>query len=318
MRNLKSEKSADEKEYTVWSKNFNNFCFFIGKDNCSIWISSPLALPSKTKSKNILKILPGPKFAAKNTSNELETFLKFISIDIIDSIVRYTNIYIENRRQEIEYGRSRDCNSTSRVEIMALFGILFLISVKKGNGSNALELWKSDGTGMMILRAAFSSKRFLFLLRSLRFDNVTTRKEHIKFDKLAATRQFYSDFLDNCKNNYSPGEYVTIDEMLHPFRGRCGFIQYMPNKPAKYGMKLYVMCDSQTYYTINFEIYCGTQPSGSPYLMSNKPIDIVKRLVEIIKSSNRNVTTDNYYSSYPLATYLREIGLTFIGTLKKK
>lgn len=46
-------------------------------------------------------------------------------------------------------------------------------------------------------------------------------------------------------------------------------------------------------------------------------MDIVKRLVEPIKKSNRNLTTDNYYTSYELAIYLLENGLTFIGTMKK-
>lgn len=104
--------------------------------------------------------------------------------------------------------------------------------------------------------------------------------------------------------------------MLHPFRGRCGFVQYMPNKPAKYGVKMYALCDAKTHYTFKFEIYCGKQKPG-PYEISNKPMDIVKRLVEPLKHTNRNVTTDNYYSSFDLAIYLRGIGLTFLGTMKK-
>lgn len=76
----------------------------------------------------------------------------------------------------------------------------------------------------MILRANFSYSRFLFLLRSLRLDDVTDRKDREKTDKLAAVREFQSDFVKNCQNSYSVGEFVTIDEMLVAFRGRCGFI----------------------------------------------------------------------------------------------
>ncbi|XP_049946398.1 uncharacterized protein LOC126432343 [Schistocerca serialis cubense] len=46
-------------------------------------------------------------------------------------------------------------------------------------------------------------------------------------------------------------------------------------------------------------------------------MDIVKRLVEPIKGTHRNVTTDNYYSSYPVAQHLLQNGQTFIGTSKK-
>ena len=75
-------------------------------------------------------------------------------------------------------------------------------------------------------------------------------------------------------------------------------------------MKIYVLCDTRNFYTYNFEIYCGVQNPG-PYACSNKPFDIVKRLVEPITKSNRNLTTDS------LADYVLSVGLTFSGTLRK-
>jgi len=216
-----------------------------------------------------------------------------------------------------EEPRQRDFKSTSRNEIMALIGVLFLLAIKKGNRADIVEHWQSDGTGLVILRANFSYRRFLFLLRSLRLDDVTDRKDREKTDKLAAVREFESDFVKNCQNSYSVGEFVTIDEMLVAFRGRCGFIQYMPQKPAKYGLKYYALCDSKTFYTYSLELYCGKQLVGPYGINSNKPTDIVKRLVEPIKNSNRNLTTDNYYTSYPLAEHLLQVGLTLLGTMKR-
>jgi len=49
----------------------------------------------------------------------------------------------------------------------------------------------------------------------------------------------------------------------------------------------------------------------------NKPHDIVVRLIEPPKNSKRNLTTDNYYGSYPLAQELLEKGITLLTTLKK-
>lgn len=221
------------------------------------------------------------------------------------------------RAEKGEEPRQRDFKSTSRNEIMALIGVLFLLAIKKGNRADIVEHWQSDGTGLVILRANFSYRRFLFLLRSLRLDDVTDRKDREKTDKLAAVREFQSDFVKNCQNSYSVGEFVTIDEMLVAFRGRCGFIQYMPQKPAKYGLKYYALCDSKTFYTYSLELYCGKQLVGPYGNNSNKPTDIVKRLVEPIKNSNRNLTTDNYYTSYPLAEHLLQVGLTLLGTMKR-
>lgn len=42
-----------------------------------------------------------------------------------------------------------------------------------------------------------------------------------------------------------------------PFRGRIHFRVSMKNKPHKYGMKLYILSDSLTGYTLKFEIYSG-------------------------------------------------------------
>lgn len=314
--NSGSEQSADE--FSEETESFfgpnENERFYIGKNEETIWKSTPVFQGNKTKAKNIIKVLPGSKGAAKNVSTSLDSFLLFLTRDMLDHIVLSTNIYIENKHAN--FARDRDCKLTSSEEMLALFGALFIISIKKGNHVNVEELWAKDGTGMILLRAVFSYKRFLFLLRALRFDDITTRKEREKFDKLAAIRTIFEDFVKNCMENYSLGEFITIDEMLHPFRGRCGFVQYMPLKPAKYGIKLYALCDSKTYYTWKFEIYCGLQREG-PFKTSNKPFDIVQRLVEPIKDTKRNLTTDNYYTSYELAEYLLKNGLTLTGTLKK-
>lgn len=153
-------------------------------------------------------------------------------------------------------------------------------------------------------------------MRFLRFDDINSRNQRLQFDKLAPIREFHTQFIQNCQNSYSVGEFVTIDEMLVSFRGRCGFIQYMPQKPAKYGLKIYALCDARTFYTFNLDIYCGKQKDG-PYMTSNKPFDICKRMTIPIINSNRNLTTDNYFSSYELAEYLLGVGLTFLGTLKR-
>uniref|UniRef100_A0A146KVM3 PiggyBac transposable element-derived protein 4 n=2 Tax=Lygus hesperus TaxID=30085 RepID=A0A146KVM3_LYGHE len=307
-----SEEEADEMDVDTGE----DFSFFIGKDNETIWMSKPpVQAASRVPAKNIIDIFPGPTEICRVTQKPIDAFLKFIDTDIIDTIVDCTNAFIASKRKEVDYSRCRDCNDTTRDEIMAVLGVLFLVGAKLGNRANCRELWKDDGTGMMITRATFSYKRFLFLLRSVRFDHPSTRAEREKTDKLAAIRNVYDMFLANCRNNYSHGEFTTIGEMLFAFRGRCGFVQYMPNKPAKYGLKYHAICDSKTYYTSHFEVYCGKQKPG-PRDVSNQPYDIVQRLSQDIQRSNRNITMNDYYTSVPLADNLLERGLTVIGALK--
>lgn len=277
-----SEFSADEDDIHS-NVNVSDFEIYFGKNCETFWFSNSLNLSTqKTKSKNIIKTLPGPTRLARSAKTEMDAFLRLFSFEMIDKIVEYTNLYIERRRSAREYVRNRDYKVTYRSEMMALFGILFMLSINKSNKADANRAWKTNGTGLMICRAAFGINRFRFLLRSLRFDDLLTRKDREITDKLAAIREIYSHLNDNFQKNYCLSEFVTIDEMLHPFRGRCSFIQYMPAKPAKYGLKMYAMCDARTFYVYNFEIYCGKQKDGH-FSVSNKPMDIVKRLVEPIK-----------------------------------
>ncbi|UYV74496.1 hypothetical protein LAZ67_11003685 [Cordylochernes scorpioides] len=97
----------------------------------------------------------------------------------------------------------------------------------------------------------------------------------------------------------------------------CSFKQYLPNKPAKYGIRTYVLCCSRKSYVVNLDIYAGKKPEG-PYQISNSPKNVVERLSLPISGSKRNITTDNWYTSYPLAVaLLNEHKLTLVGTLKK-
>lgn len=214
------------------------------------------------------------------------------------------------------YSRDRDCNITSLAEMRAVIGMLYLIGLQQSGHTNVIDLWASDGTGIPILRAAMSYRRFLFLLRCMRFDDKTTRVERRRTDKLAAIRFIYDQFIENSKRCYTPGAYLTIDEMLHAFRGRCDFLQFMSGKPAKIGVKMQALVDAITFYTWNLELYCGQHPEG-PYKVSNSPAAIVKRLVQPIEQSNRNITFDNWYTSKDLAADMLTKGLTCLGTMKK-
>lgn len=284
------------------------------------WKKTPVKSKfARTPSKNILKsILPFPKDCA-DVKDEISAFFKIINIEMIDSIVTYTNMYIKSKRTAETTKKSisdRCATDTDRSEIMAFMGILFLLGTKKMSKLNLEEAWARDGTGIEILQGTMGLRRFRFLLTAIRFDDKSTRPGRRAVDKLAAIREFYDTFNKNCQKFYSPGDQLTIDEKLEPFRGRCSFIQYIPNKPAKYGLKVFAIVDSRTYYSLKLELYCGTQPPG-PYEASNASTDIVYRLIDLYKGSKRNLTTDNWYTSYPLALSLLGNGITTVGTLKR-
>ncbi|KAJ4440549.1 hypothetical protein ANN_08694 [Periplaneta americana] len=148
-----------------------------------------------------------------------------------------------------------------------------------------------DGTGMDIFRTTMSLQRFRFILQCLRFDDKSTRAERSKIDKLAPIRDVFEHFVANCRNN--------------------------TRKPRKYGIKIFALADSRTFYSSNLEVYTGKQPEG-PYNLSNSADAVVERLISRISGSGRNVTVDNWFNSVPLATrLLKDHNLTLLGTLRK-
>lgn len=157
-------------------------------------------------------------------------------------------------------------------------------------------------------------KRFQFLLSSLRFDDKSTRDARRISEKLAAFKSVWTFFNENCKKSYELSPYTTIDEMLRAFKGRCGFRQYMPSKPAKYGIKIFMICDSESKYMHEGIIYVGKQPNQDV----NKKIslDIVLELTKPIVNSGKNITMDNWFTSIPLARELIKRKLTLVGTIK--
>lgn len=87
-----------------------------------------------------------------------------------------------------------------------------------------------------------------------------------------------------------PSEFVTIDEMLasfhfffiqcSSFRGRCSLCQYIKNKPAKYGIKIFLIVCAKSFYTSNLEVYAGKQPEV-PFRVESSGKN-VERLVQPI------------------------------------
>nr|CAH7758961.1 unnamed protein product [Callosobruchus chinensis] len=80
---------------------------------------------------------------------------------------------------------------------------------------------------------------------------------------------------------------------------------------------MFALVDSKMYYTCNLEVYVGQQPEGE-FRQSNDPKSVVLRLIMPITKTGRNITVDNWFTSYELINELLEShNLTFVGTIRK-
>ena len=83
---------------------------------------------------------------------------------------------------------------------------------------------------------------------------------------------------------------MSVDEGMVKFKGRLFFKQYMPKKPVKYGIKVWMAADSKTGYVSNY-IYLGkplTSARGEVGLATN----VVLNLTKPFQHCNRHIYLD--------------------------
>ena len=240
----------------------------------------------------------------------------FITPTMVDLIALETNR--EARRRVRQWNEDnpenqRDWQEVDSTEIKAFVGLCLYAGLHKSNHESVSSLW-SENEGRPMFTATMSRNRFTSILKFLRFDNRTTRQERQVDDKLAPFRDFWILFQAQLPKFNIPGPDLCVDEQLVAFRGRCGFRQYIPSKPAKYGIKIWRCCDSQTCYPLKGDVYLGRQPGQQRDV--GQGARVVKQLVEPWRRSGRNFTADNFFTSIPLAEDLLKDGLTFVGTIR--
>ncbi|XP_038554117.1 piggyBac transposable element-derived protein 4-like [Micropterus salmoides] len=156
----------------------------------------------------------------------------FLTEDIMDLILKMTNL--QGRRANKEW------MDLDLVDLRGYIGLLLLAGVYRSKNESLTSLWEEE-TGRIIFRATMSLKKFRLISDNVRFDDKRTRRACFRNDKLAAFRTLWEKWTSILPVNFNPGRDICVDEQLVPFRGRCAFRQYIPSKPAKYGLKIYLI-----------------------------------------------------------------------------
>mgnify|MGYP004593395707 CR=1 FL=1 len=235
-----------------------------------------------------------------------DAFRLFFDDSVIKIIVDATNNYAIGKI-------GAKWKQTTDVEILAYIGLLIEAGRSKNGIADYREFW-DPLYGSCLFRACMSKTRFCDISRFLRFDDKSSRTFRRSTDKFAPFRDIWEIVNNNFKKSYLPGENMTIDEQLLPFRGRVSFKQYLPSKPDKYGMKIWWICDSSTSYPLQGIPYLGKEGGNR---QTNLAMNVVQKLVQPYENTNRNITFDNYFTSVPLALDLLSKKLTCVGTLRK-
>lgn len=269
------------------------------------WYQEPLRNPNvRTATENIIRLEGGPtQYILQRTDTISDIFIELFDSRNMDDIVKYTNA------EAATHGQNNF--NLDVIELKAFIGLCLARGVTKGRNEPVSSFW-SEETGRAMFKETMTRNRFQSIMRFLRFDDKNNRRQRRQQDRFSLIRIVWDRFMSNCSKSYRSHSCVTVDEQLLSCRSRCGFIQYMPTKPGKFGIKFWLCSDSSSYYVLDGYPYVGRDPER---VQTGLGEHTVLKLVSNLKSGI-NVTTDNFFTSQSLAKKLQQQNKTLVGTLR--
>ena len=193
----------------------------------------------------------------------IDFFQLFITDTIVESIVEQTNLFAQQYMDSHELSRRSRVQQWGRsVHNMAELKRFFALVVLMGliNFPSIEDCWVTSWPfATLTFSSIMSRDRFSLLLRFLHLNDSTKYipKGEPGYDPLYKLRPFVDPLIANFKAAFNLGHEIAVDEGMIGFKGRLWFLQYMPKKPTKWGMKAFVLSDSVTGYTYNWKLYTG-------------------------------------------------------------
>lgn len=252
-----------------------------------------------------------------HTSDEYDCFSVFFDKDIVVLVKQETNRYastiIAKLRRTNKLKPNSLWNKWSPVKVHEVYNffsiILHMCTVWKANLS---DYWSTKP----FIHSTFASKllsrdRFKSIMAMLHINNNETYvpRNEPHYDPLHKIRPYFDFLIRKFKCSFSPSENLTIDEGMCAFRGRIHFRVYMKNKPEKYGMKLYIICDAESGYALNIELYTG---KGD---IDNSIVPLMGRLLQDYLGKGHTVYMDRFYTSPTVMDYLWSHDTLGVGTV---
>lgn len=78
-----------------------------------------------------------------------------------------------------------------------------------------------------------------------------------EYNKLGKVQYVIDSVRNRFQEVYDTHCEVSIDEAMIPFKGRSTLKQYMPKKPVKRGIKVWMLADAINGYVSSFDVYTG-------------------------------------------------------------
>jgi hypothetical protein len=262
--------------------------------------------------------------------NGMPTFLHLFDLFWPYSILR--KIVCETNRYAMESNGEGSTVGGPTWEVLTIAGLKAFMAVQMYMGMkkqpNMKSYWQRMGSFLHcpFISKMFTRDHFYALRRCLHITNPASynnvERGTVGFDKLRQVRWLVEAIRENCKKVWALGKYLTIDEMMVRYKGTYSPIrQYMPNKPQKWGLKIWCLADAVTKYVYDFSVYCGKilRPEGAPVVpptAGGLAHNVVMGLMEGLENRGHVVMMDNYFSSVGLFEELASKGIYATRTMR--
>ena len=259
----------------------------------------------------------------------LDFFYLFLTVDLLDQLVRETNRYAQQVIAAVgprgQHSRLRKWVDTDRQEMEKFLGICFLMGVI--SKPSIQSYWTTTPILYTpIFPEIMPRDRFQALLRFFHCNDNTNEpaRNAPDRDRLFKIRPLVSHLQDRFKRVYTPDRHVAVDESLLLWKGQLVFKQYIPLKRARFGIKLYNVCEDSG-YTYLFHVFTGKEdpafkiedhiPAEAAHLTATEKIVVF--LTRSLLDKGYHVYMDNYYSGIQLYKYMLLRNTVCCGTLQE-
>jgi hypothetical protein len=248
----------------------------------------------------------GPKDLPNNISAESSEY-DFMSIfwddDLWNMLVECTNITAQQRKVENpNYYYGKIWNDVTVEELKAFFGLRITMEMLVYK-SRYEKYWNQQSEKWLTHTPGFAEvmpkHRFLAIWSFLHA--VDEEDENIdKSDKIYKVRPILNHLLQQFQKYYVPEEEMALDEGMIPTKNRLAIKQYLKDKPVKWGIKSFILCESKTGYIWNAEVYTG-KVTGSQIEKLGATGNVVIRLTEKLQGLGYCIYMDRFYWSISVA-----------------
>ena len=161
--------------------------------------------------------------------------------------------------------------------------------------------------------------RFRLIFEFFHFnDNSNYNLQDPNRDRLFKICPVLDCLMDKFKSVYTPDKHIAIDVELLLWKGRLEFKQYIPHKRARFGIKMFPVCEVSGYLWNSF-VYVRKNANETFEEQAfvkelGKSGAVVPKLMNDLYGNGYHLYVHNWYTSERLFKYLSENGTVACGT----